>query len=113
MNKKLVLLLALLGAASSTLPWRHWGGGWRYAPYWGGPYDGYGYSPAVDAIGAVATLGTAAAIASNQPQSDEQARINAVQRQIRNLDKQIERAQKRGQDTSKLEAQRARLQDNL
>jgi len=132
--KKLLLALALI-SATQIQPWYgrgggYWGGGWG----WGGPgYYGYGYSPAADALGTAAIIGTSAAIASNRPKSDaevdylrekdaarEERRDKERQRKdinkhIKEMDRDIRSARRDGDhETARmLEKQKADLRKEL
>lgn len=132
--KKLLLALALI-SASQIQPWYGRGGGYYGGGYWGGPYGGYGYgySPAADAIGTAALIGTTAAIASSRPRSDaeidymrekdaarEEKRDREQQRkdinkQIKDIDKDIRSARRDGDNESArmLEKQKADLRKEL
>ena len=125
--KKTLLILALL-TASQALP--YWGGGWGgYGP---GYYGGWGYGPgyygggyynnAGAGIVAGSNLLGAAMIAGSRPKSDAevdaQERRNdrrAIERQIRDLKKDIRSAQKHNDDATvkDLNKQLAELRNSL
>jgi uncharacterized membrane protein (DUF106 family) len=84
-------------------------------------FRGY-YSPAADAIGAIGTAATIAAVSSNRPKSEAEIdyqerkdRKRTIDRQIRDTDRELKRARKSGDQKSidQLNKQKADLQEDL